>query len=211
MILIGNYDSPFVRRVAVALHHYGLPFQRKVISVFRDFDEMLEMNPLGKVPALVIHEGEILTDSRIILDYLEGLVGDHRHLVPTEKIERRAVLRIEAIALGLAETSVELRIELYRKNPAAHDPDWISRLQRQLGSALAWLENSRPSPWFHDTGFSLPDITTVVAYTYLKHKLPEIVPAQKYTHLEQLWERCEALDAFSSAPYSKTEAQASEF
>jgi glutathione S-transferase len=114
MILIGNYDSPFVRRVGVALHYYGLPFQRKVISVFKDFDEMLEMNPLGKVPALEIGKGEILTDSRIILDYLEGLVGDDRHLVPTEKVQRRAVLRIEAIALGLAETSVELRIELYR-------------------------------------------------------------------------------------------------
>jgi glutathione S-transferase len=80
------------------LHYYGLPFQRQVKSVFKDFDEMLEMNPLGKVPALEIDKGEILTDSRIILDYLEGLVGDDRHLVPTEKIQRRAVLRIGAIA-----------------------------------------------------------------------------------------------------------------
>ncbi len=193
MILIGNYDSPFVRRVGVALHHYGIPFQRRVISVFKNFDEMLDMNPLGKVPALEIDRGEILIDSRIILDYLEGLAGDDRRLIPTEKTQRRAILQTEAIALGLAETSVELRIELYRKKPAAQDPNWISRLERQVGSALTWLENSKPSPWFHDTGLSLPDITTVVAYTYLKHKLPEIVPQQRYAHLEQLWERCEVL------------------
>jgi len=211
MVLIGNYDSPFVRRVGVALHHYGIPFQRRVISVFRDFDEMLEVNPLGKVPALEIDGGEILIDSRIIIDYLEGLAADDRRLIPTEKTERRTVLQTEAIALGLAETSVELRIELFRKKPTAQDPDWISRLERQVGGALAWLENSKPSPWFHDTGLSLPDITTVVAYTYLRHKLPEIVPPQRYVHLEQLWERCEELNQFSSAAYSETEAQASEF
>jgi len=211
MVLVGNYDSPFVRRVGVALHHYGLPFQRKVISVFKDFDEMLKTNPLGKVPALEIEGGEILIDSRIILDYLEGLVPDDRRLVPIEKTQRRAVLNTEAIALGLAETSVELRTELYRKNPAARDPHWVSRLERQVSSALAWLDMSKPTPWFHDIGLSLPDVTTVVAYTYLKHKLPEMVPTQKYTYLERQYEYCDALNEFSAAPYSEVEAQASEF
>ena len=50
MILIGRYDSPFVRRVAVALNFYGIAFERRLTSVFRDFDELLAVNPLGKVP-----------------------------------------------------------------------------------------------------------------------------------------------------------------
>lgn len=211
MVLVGNYDSPFVRRVGVVLQHYGLPFQRRVISVFKDFDEMLETNPLGKVPALEIEGGETLIDSRIILDYLEGIAGDDKHLVPKEQPQRRTVLRTEAVALGLAEKAVELRIELYRKNPAARDPKWISRLERQVDSALAWLDKSRPSPWFHDVGLSLPDVTTVVAYTYLSHKLPERVLPQKYVYLESQCGYCEALSEFVAAPYSETEAQASEF
>jgi glutathione S-transferase len=192
------------------MHHYGFPFQRKLISVFKDFEAMLEINPLGKVPALKTSDGKILVDSRFIIDYLEGLAEDERKLIPINSRERQAVLQIEAIALGLAETSVELRIELYRKNPTAHDPDWILRLERQIRSALTWLENSNPSPWLYGSGLSLPDITTVVAYTYLKQKLPDFVPPNKYPCLDNLWEQCEALNDFCSAQYSESEAQASE-
>src|SRR5262249_57239123 len=78
MILIGQYDSPFVRRVAVTLHCYDLPFERRVLSVFTDFDAMLTINPLGKVPVLQLDDGERLFDSRAILDYLDSLVAPDR-------------------------------------------------------------------------------------------------------------------------------------
>lgn len=211
MILTGNYDSPFVRRVGVALHHYGLPFQRRVISVFKNFDEMLETNPLGKVPALEIGTGETLIDSRIILDYLESVADVDKRLLPQAEPQRRGVLHTEAVALGLAEKSVELRIELYRKNPAARDSKWISRLERQVDSALTWLDNCRPSPWFHDSSLTLPDVTTVIAYTYLRRKLPQFVLPQKYESLERQCEHCEALGEFVAASYSESEARASEF
>ena len=51
-VLVGQYDSPFVRRVAVVMHYYGLAFGRRVLSTFADFDAMLELGPLGKVPIL---------------------------------------------------------------------------------------------------------------------------------------------------------------
>jgi glutathione S-transferase len=171
---------------------------------------MLKINPLGKVPALEIEDGSILVDSRIIIDFLEGLAEDETKLIPVDFVERREVLQIEAIALGLVETSVELRIELYRKNPAAHDPNWISRLEQQIGSALTWLENCNPSPLLCGSKLSLPDITTVAAYTYLRNKLPDLVLEGKYPSLEKLWEHCEGLSEFRSAQYSESEALASE-
>lgn len=58
MILVGQYDSPFVRRVAVTLNLYGLPFGRWSFSVFKDFDAVLALNPLGKVPVLTLDDGE---------------------------------------------------------------------------------------------------------------------------------------------------------
>ena len=71
MILVGQYDSPFVRRVAVALNHYSMAFEREVLSVFQDFDAMLAVNPLGKVPVLILSGGEPIYDSRAIVEYLE--------------------------------------------------------------------------------------------------------------------------------------------
>lgn len=211
MILVGNYDSPFVRRVAVALHHYGFPFGRRTISVFKDFDQVLLSSPLGKVPALELDTGGTLIDSRMILDFLEGTAPDERRLVPRAEPERRTVLLTEAVALGLAEKSVELRIELYRKSPAARDPAWVSRLERQVNSALTWLDKRGPSPWFHANGLTLPDVTTVVAYTYLRRKLSRMVPPRRYASLERQCNHCETLDEFASAAYSEAEAQASEF
>ena len=64
MILVGQYDSPFVRRVAVILNLYGFPFVRRPFSVFKDFDAVLALNPLGKVPVLTLDDGENLFDSR---------------------------------------------------------------------------------------------------------------------------------------------------
>jgi glutathione S-transferase len=85
--------------------------------VFKNFDDILGTNPIGKVPALKLDEGDTLIDSRIILDYLEGVVDDDKNLLPRVEPKRREVLRTEAVALGLAEKAVELRIELFRKSP----------------------------------------------------------------------------------------------
>ena len=71
-VLVGQYDSPFVRRVAVVMHYYGVAFGRRVLSTFADFDAMLELGPLGKVPILVMADGERLWDSRAVLDFLHG-------------------------------------------------------------------------------------------------------------------------------------------
>ena len=71
MILTGQLDSPFVRRVAIALHIYDVQFEHNVISAYGDFDELLSLIPLGKVPALQLDDGNVLADSTLILDYLD--------------------------------------------------------------------------------------------------------------------------------------------
>jgi len=71
MILVGQYDSPFVRRVAVTLNRYGIGFERRVLSVFADFEAVLALDPLGKVPILELDDGMRLVDSRAILDHLD--------------------------------------------------------------------------------------------------------------------------------------------
>ncbi|MDH3377931.1 MAG: glutathione S-transferase N-terminal domain-containing protein [Gammaproteobacteria bacterium] len=103
IIIVGQYDSPFVRRAAIALHHYGMQFERPVLSVFTELDKMLEINPLGKIPALILDNGELLVDSQFILTYLDGIADAEHALIPTAGAARRQVLNLNAVAVGLAE------------------------------------------------------------------------------------------------------------
>ncbi len=80
MMLIGMYDSPFVRPVAITLNLFGMPFEHANWSVGRDFDRIREYNPLGRVPTLVLDDGEVLMESSAILDYLDERAGPARAL-----------------------------------------------------------------------------------------------------------------------------------
>ncbi len=82
MILVGQYDSPFVRRVAVSLHVLGVAHEHDMRSVFGDFEAMRRINPLGRIPSLILDDGEILIDSAAILDWLDQSAGPGQALVP---------------------------------------------------------------------------------------------------------------------------------
>src|SRR6204780_1736356 len=98
MIRIGQNDSPFVRRVAIALRLYGLPFEHRPWSTFGEGDKIAPYNPLRRVPTLVLDDGEALIDSTAILDYLDELVGPEKAMIAPDGAERRRHLRICALA-----------------------------------------------------------------------------------------------------------------
>jgi glutathione S-transferase len=212
MILVGQYDSPFVRRVAVALNHFGMPFERQVVSVFQDFDAMLSVNPLGKVPTLILPDGDPIYDSRAIIEYLEGVAPSERRLTPSDPGPRRGMLRIEAVGLGLAEKTYERAVEFSRRSPGTQDPAWVARLERQIGSALSWIESgleARPhAEWLVGDRLSRADLAVTVAATYVVKKLPQLYSAADFPGLESHRRKCEALAPFAQAPYSVAESLA---
>ncbi len=212
MILVGQYDSPFVRRVAVALNHYGLPFERRVLSVFQDFDTMLTVNPLGKVPSLILAGGEVIYDSRAIVEVLEGLAPAGRRLTPSEPARHREMLRIEAVGLGLAEKTYERGIEFSRRSPGTQDPVWVARLERQIASALTWLESGleavADTEWLVGDRMTRAELAVTVATTYVLEKLPQLYRPGDFPHLEARRRKCEALTPFAAAPYSAAESLA---
>src|SRR6267378_6776639 len=111
MILIGQYDSPFVRRVAIALRLYGLPFEHRPWSTFGEGDRIAPYNPLRRVPTLVREDGEALIESTAILDYLDELVGLEKAMIAARGPERRRGLKICALATGLGDKAVSLLYE----------------------------------------------------------------------------------------------------
>ena len=101
MILIGRYLSPFVRRVAATMHIYEPPFEHRPFSVVgEDRPKIRDVNPLSRVPALILDDGETLIDSGAILDYLDEQAGPERALTPASGGERRRVLKLMAVAVG---------------------------------------------------------------------------------------------------------------
>lgn len=200
MLLIGQYDSPFVRRVAVTMAHYGIGFERAVLSVFGDFEEVSKINPLGRVPALRLDDGEVLVDSQMIIDHLDLTVGPERALTPADGSARRAVQRRMTVALGAVEKAIALRGELYRRREGSQDEAEIARMRSQIASALTWLEAQAPDPWY-DTELRQDDLSTAVAVTFLVNKPPYLFDAKQFPLLEKLRARAEALPAFKAAPF----------
>ena len=100
MILIGQYDSPFVRRVGITLALYGLPFEHRPWSVFADGENVRAFNPLMRVPTLVLADDQVLIDSAGMIDALDDLVGPDRALCPRSGPLRRQTLSVVALAMG---------------------------------------------------------------------------------------------------------------
>src|ERR1043166_1405894 len=125
MILIGQFDSPFVRRVGSALRLYDLPFEHRPWSTFGDADKIAPLNPLRRVPTLVLDDGEVLIESTAILDHLDELVGPERAMLPERGKPRRQALKICGLATGLADKAVSLLYE--RLLHQATSQAWIDR------------------------------------------------------------------------------------
>jgi glutathione S-transferase len=202
MILIGMFDSPFVRRVAVSMKLLGVPFEHRNWSVGKDFDRIREYNPLGRVPTLVLADGEVLLESAVILDYLDELVGPDRALIARSGPERRAALRIMAIASGAAEKGVAQVYEgVFRPAEKRHEP-WVERCRTQMHGALAELESACAKrgigAWLVTNRITQADITVTCAFTLLGEAL-ELTPERApYPALRALVARCEAMPAFQT-------------
>lgn len=203
MILVGQYDSPFVRRVAVSLNLLGIPFERDTRSVFSDADEIRRINPLGRIPALVLDGGEVLIDSAAILDHLDERVGPDRALLPPRGEDRRKALRIIALAVGAIDKAGAQTYERSLRPPEKVHQPWIDRCRVQMDAGLDALE-AQAGGWFLGRGPLQPDITAGCMIGYLRlHRgglLPEdIFTAARYPGLARLSDSLEELPAFRAA------------
>src|SRR5258708_10021987 len=123
MELIGMLDSPYVRRVAIALIMAKIPFIHRPISLFRHIDQFSKLNPLLKAPTLLTDDGVTLMDSSVILDYLAGVDPRIAALAPSTPSERLVALRATALALTVMEKAVQRHYErMLRPVEKQHEP-----------------------------------------------------------------------------------------
>lgn len=209
MQLAEMFDSPVVRRVAVSMKLLGLPFEHRNWSVGKDFERIRAYNPLGRVPTLVLDDGEALMESGAILDFLDQHAGTERALLPASGADRRNALRLMAIATGACEKGVlQLYEHAFRPHDKRHQP-WLDRCRAQTLAGLGDLERhcaARSTQWLAGERLTQADITASCAFTFLAEALP--LDPTPWPALRALVSRCEGLPEFreTHTPYVTPQA-----
>lgn len=199
--LLGYYDSPYVRRVAIAMAWYGIDFEHQSLSVFRHVEAMRERNPLLRVPLLTTPEGEGLHESAYILDYLDELARERGRLalIPAAGPARRQVLQRLALAQAAVDKSVAINYER-RRPDALRWPEWEDRLRGQMTTAFDLLEDALVGEFLAGSQASHADVMAAVAVSFTRFTIPDLWPSARYPRLEALSAKLEASPAFRAVP-----------
>lgn len=199
MILIGQFDSSYVRRVGIALTLYGLPFEHRPWSTFGEADKIRPYSPLVRVPVLVLDDGEALVETFAILDHVDSLVPPEEALIPRHGAPRRAALRIMALASGITDMFVSLFYELHLHK--ATSDLLVTRRKRQITDALAVLERDRAARsgafWFGER-LGHADIAVAAMLRHVTEALPDLVDSGDFPALFAHSRALEALPAFKA-------------
>jgi glutathione S-transferase len=136
-------SSPFVRKIKIAASVLGLEREIAIepADTMSPTDSVRQQNPLGKIPALLLEDGTVLFDSRVILEYLDHRAGGGR-ILPTDPDARFAALRLQALADGIMDASVLLVYEGRWRPPERHEPKWVELQAGKVARSLAALEQS---------------------------------------------------------------------
>ena len=198
MILVGRYASPFVRRVGIVLHTLGTPFEHKGLSTATDLAAIKGYNPIARVPAVMLDNGENLMESAAILDSILDMTPGQK-LLPTTGAARRHVLQHCAIMCSGLDKAIQYIYEP-RRRPAekVHQPV-LDGLAEQITASLTMLEASAAKGTFvGGAQANLADITVAVGWFFMHRSMPQIAVASQFPNLVALSARCETLPAFQA-------------
>ncbi|MFM5918476.1 MAG: glutathione S-transferase family protein [Novosphingobium sp.] len=199
MQLIGQFDSPFVRRVGIALTLYGIEFEHLPLSSFGQGADFQQHNPLRRVPTLVLNGGEALIDSGAILDHLDELHGRDRALIAAGGPPRRAAFKRIALATGIADKAVAYFCA--RLFAPSLDEMFVSRSEDQIRRGLAALEAecaARDTEWWHGAAPGHDDIAVACVARFLSEAYGWLVQLDDHPALAAHCAQAEALPAFKA-------------
>jgi glutathione S-transferase len=143
--LRSSLTSPFGRKIKVAASITGLLDRMEIVhsDTMNPDDPLRKDNPLGKIPCLVLEDGTTLYDSRVIIEYLDHLAGDHT-LIPADWPRRIEVLKLQALADGIVDAGVLVLYEGRFRAPDKHDANWLAHQTGKRDRGLEALEAALP-------------------------------------------------------------------
>ncbi|UVM52611.1 MULTISPECIES: glutathione S-transferase family protein [unclassified Pseudomonas] len=201
MKLIGMLDSPYVRRVAICAKCLGIPLEHESVSVFRNFEQFQQINPVVKAPTLVLDDGEVLMDSTLIIDYLEALAAPGKSLIANDPDQRLRSLRLIGLALAACEKSVQLYYERSLRPAEIQYGPWVERVEGQLAAAYSALERElEKQPLKTDGSITQDGITLAVAWSFTNLVVPDQVEATQFPLIDAFTAYAEGLEVFVGTP-----------
>jgi len=201
MELVASLTSPFARKIRVILAEKSLAYDLHESIPWDSDSDVINYNPLGKVPALV-DQGKIWTDSAVIADYLE-YVSPKVQLIPTDSLQALEVKQAEALADGTCEAAIAIFLE--KKRPMDQQSvSWIARQQGKIDSGLSYLNEELSGKRFvcHET-FSLGDIAIICLLDWYSFRFQESQWREEYPQLAQYFNGLISRQSFkTTAPSS---------
>jgi len=189
MKLIGSLTSPYVRKVRIVFLEKKVDLDLELENVWAADTKIALNNPLGKVPCLLLDDGEVIYDSSVIAEYADTLspVGK---LIPTGSRERATVKTWETLADGVQDAGILARLEATLRPPEQQSPTWIERQMGKMNASLAQMSRQLgENAWCHSNQMTLADIAVGCALGYLLFRFPNIAWQAQYPNLDALYQK----------------------
>jgi glutathione S-transferase len=189
MKLIGSVASPYVRKVRVVMAEKKLDYSLELENVWAPDTKISLSNPLGKVPCLVMEDGSMLYDSRVIAEYLDTLTPVCKLLPPNGR-DRADVKVWEALADGVLDAAVLVRLEKTLRPSEQQSSAWIERQMAKVHAGLQVMStNLGEAALCHGKNYTLADVAVGCALGWLQFRFPEIGWRGDYPNLARLFDK----------------------
>lgn len=196
MKLIGSLTSPFVRKVRIVLAEKKIEYEFVIDSPWLADSKVPDINPLGKIPVLLLDEETPLFDSRVIVEYIDNVTPNNK-LFPAPNRERTEVKRWEALADGICDAAANAFLEAKRPT-AQQSSEWIARQRDKIHRGLAFMANALGDKHFcMGTHISMADIAAGTALGYLSFRFADIDWHGQYPNLAKLYSKLMQRPSFS--------------
>lgn len=180
MQLVTSLTTPFGRKIRILLAEKKLACGIVEDIPWNADTRTPDFNPLGKVPVLVLDDGETLFDSRVIAEYLDTLPAPQH--IPADPAARIRVKRWEALADGISDAAATIFIERKREAAQRSEP-WIARQRGKIDAALRAAEERLADDYCEGNRFTLADAALAAALGYLELRFREEIPLTPYPKL----------------------------
>ena len=197
LTLMGTLNSPYTRKVRLMLLENNI-LHKFVIDLPRDVDSKIaKFNPLKRIPVLILEDGTCIFDSPVVTDYIDSI--SESDLIPKDIFNRMLVKRWEAIADGIMDAAVQIRIERDRKIEQ-QDQLLIDKYNDAISLALSFLDHELHSKTFcHGSSITLADLALISAIIYLDLRQPERNWRKQYSHLKSWYDYIYSRDSIQDS------------
>jgi len=196
MKLIGSLASPYVRKVRIVMAEKKIDFEFALEDVWAADTTILQANPLGKVPCLIMEDGGAMFDSHVIVEYLDTLTPVGK-LIPANGRERAEVKCWEALADGVLDAAILVRLEKLQRPEAQRSAPWV---ERQMGKVYAGVKaistGLADKPFCAGIHYTLADVAVGCALGWLTFRFPEIDWRGDYPSLAKLFDKLSERPSF---------------